>query len=80
MYESFMYLYMVKHYNYFGSVDKYFKELAKVFLELKSGGVPYPADNYQNLLNRHFFVKGEGSQNYVDNMQFAHQKVSVLYS
>lgn len=79
MYTTFMYIHMVKTYNFFGSTDKYFKELAKVFLELAESGTSYPAEAYQKMLNQSFFVTSE-NDGYVQNMKFDHQKVCYFTS
>lgn len=58
---------MMKKYNYLHGMDKYFKELAKVFLELKQEGITYPAESYQCLLNSRFFISDQPST-YVDSL------------
>ena len=79
MYTSFLYLYMIKNYNFFSGIDKYFKELAKVFLELKSTGLKYPSENYQELLNRQFFLKNDQDSTYFENMDFEYKNVYFVY-
>lgn len=79
MYPAFMYLSLMKNYNYFGGIDKYFKELGKVFLELDAAGIPFPADNYQQLLNRHFYISENPNMTYIESMNFAYKTVSYQY-
>ena len=79
MYSSFLFLHMMEKYNYFQGIDKYFRELGKVFLELKNEGVNYPANNYQNLLNSEFYIETQKPKTYVENMSFDYEKVSNIF-
>lgn len=66
---------MMKKYNYFQSMDGHFRELAKVFIELKQEGIAYPAENYQRTLNSHFYLQNDMPKTYLDAMEFGYKKV-----
>lgn len=77
VYASFLYMRIMKRYNAFHSLDDYFRELAKVFLEIKNEGNPKFADNYQRILNSNFYVDPVSSQSHVDAMQFGFQNTKL---
>jgi hypothetical protein len=64
MYGKFLFLHMVKKYNFFQGVDVFFRELGKVLLELKNDGLVQPAGFYQDVLNTTFFVKETQKQEF----------------
>lgn len=76
MHTVLLFLHMIKKYNYFQGADRYFRELAKVFLELKQEGNRFPADNYQNILNSTFYVEDNKSSSYVESMGFKYEQLA----
>lgn len=74
----FMYLHIMKKYNYFHGMDTYFRELAKVFIELKQEGITYPAENLHKLLNSDFYVTSSTPQTFVEATNFGYKKVSIV--
>lgn len=47
----FLYLKIIKKYNFYQGMDVYFRELAKVFIEMKEEGLSHPAETFQQILN-----------------------------
>ena len=79
MYANFLFLHMMRKYNFYQCLDKYFRELATVFLELKENGYNYPAESLQEILNSEFYVESNQPNTYVDAEKFDYQKVNKFY-
>lgn len=68
---------MIKKYNFYQGIDVYFRELAKVFIEMKEEGLSHPADTFQQILNSEFSISPSESSTYVQNMDFRFKKVKL---
>ena len=75
MYTVLLFLRMIKKYNYYQGMDAYFRELAKVFIELKEDGFSLPSETFQELLNSEFRISSEENHTYIKDMNFRYKKV-----
>ena len=78
MYTVLHFLKMIKKYNFYQGMDAYFRELAKVFIELKEDGINLPAETYQEILNSEFRIIPTESKTYIQSMDFRFKKVITL--
>lgn len=72
----FLYLKIIKKYNFYQGMDVYFRELAKVFIEMKEEGLSHPAETFQQILNWEFSINPTENKAYVQEMDFRFKKVN----
>lgn len=68
---------MLKKYNFFQTLDGYFRELAKVFLEIKKEGDASFADRYERVLNSTFYLTSSTPKTYFESMDFTYKNVKL---